>query len=821
MLTMHNTWHAQNEQQRFKGSATVTSDSANVGGVGDGDVLDDQFRQQLGELMERSISAPPPTGTLNMGVDDGATTGDNLLFRLGRNGLDSNDAFSRQDKAYDDLFVGSTSSYFSESVSRYNRDGNNSVSDRLLVDRDVPNRQSAERSATVTSQAYHSTSDTLLSDPSKTNVLSSSSSSPSLQHLVGDRFKHSFNQRRSDFNNLTAGSAIVRPQSAAPEFSSHNSVRAPPGMGGADLPSDHTSLNAAGDSSGHHGSLLFDTSTNRDSIMKAGMRRPASTGIIGQQNLTASSSSVMESLGLIPTSTPAGSLRTVGGAVRQGPKTLMDLIQEDFPKTPSPQYTDNNHAAAVRSPSSSQQQHHQTRQDIPHHHHHHHHNHQQQHSPQSHHHQQIHVQDQQSQHHQQQHLSHNPSEQVPALRYEYRRQPEEARGLSQTLQNTHINNRPANSQMFASPVQMEGSSINAAATHPQYVSVPVSQVHNETSRGSNANSGLAVIAQQNHQQAATVYTTSPSGHHISMQTIAGSNHHVPHPHPHVLPHQPHQQSPYEAQTIYYSTQQQRAASSLESTPPSHVLQAAPSGHAVYVNTTPSPYTYAAVQYHPSSNPHMHHHPNLPPPRHTIHPHHPHQPGGPHPTEYISVIPIHSTPANAPQVATVAADGTYTYWHQPGDHNGSAPPRVASTVTLLNTHGPVTTTSLAVTSTSSGGKQGRNKNGNAQSGRSTAERGAGKNRRGGGNSGRRNGGTNEKGIDPHSKHSPSGLNGSISSTLLEEFRSSKNRSWTTEDIKGRHHHVYLVQVKCFDFFVFLCTRRIFSESDSFRPSILPL
>eukprot|EP00957_Ditylum_brightwellii_P050391 3820983-Ditylum_brightwellii.AAC.1 len=67
---MHNTWHAQNEQQRFKGSATVTSDSANVGGVGDGDVLDDQFRQQLGELMERSISAPPPTGTLNMGVDD-------------------------------------------------------------------------------------------------------------------------------------------------------------------------------------------------------------------------------------------------------------------------------------------------------------------------------------------------------------------------------------------------------------------------------------------------------------------------------------------------------------------------------------------------------------------------------------------------------------------------------------------------------------------------------------------------------------------------------------------------------------------------------
>lgn len=63
-----------------------------------------------------------------------------------------------------------------------------------------------------------------------------------------------------------------------------------------------------------------------------GMQRSASTGVIGgQQRQQRGQSSVLRSLGLDQDGTDLG-------AVRPAPKTLMDLIQEDFPSSPSPVY---------------------------------------------------------------------------------------------------------------------------------------------------------------------------------------------------------------------------------------------------------------------------------------------------------------------------------------------------------------------------------------------------------------------------------------------------------------------------------------------------
>jgi hypothetical protein len=63
----------------------------------------------------------------------------------------------------------------------------------------------------------------------------------------------------------------------------------------------------------------LESSMDRSHILQLGQRRPASTGVIGGHQ--SSSSAVLDSLGL----------GARGGAVRPAAKTLMDLIQEDFP----------------------------------------------------------------------------------------------------------------------------------------------------------------------------------------------------------------------------------------------------------------------------------------------------------------------------------------------------------------------------------------------------------------------------------------------------------------------------------------------------------
>ncbi len=121
-------------------------------------------------------------------------------------------------------------------------------------------------------------------------------------------------QSQFGFSSSTNGSPsydkITRPKSAAPQLT-----------GGSSSPQGHS-----------HGLGIFEPQTDQSSnslfkdfdIMKVGTRRSASTGVIGHG--PTASPSVMDSLGLIPAHDASTKKHT----------TFMDLIQEDFPKSPSP-----------------------------------------------------------------------------------------------------------------------------------------------------------------------------------------------------------------------------------------------------------------------------------------------------------------------------------------------------------------------------------------------------------------------------------------------------------------------------------------------------
>ena len=161
--------------------------------------------------------------------------------------------------------------------------------------------------------------------------LPSSSSSTSMQHLGGNRLEYGI-----EAHSISGGGSIQslldsRSKSAAPEFS-----RPPPGLEGL-----RSSANGSG-----AGSLLFDSadSTDRSSIMLAGSRRPASTGVIGQNHSPivggagGPSLSVMASLGLIPSENSSSRASSVAPetAMRPTQRSIMDLIREDSPKLESP-----------------------------------------------------------------------------------------------------------------------------------------------------------------------------------------------------------------------------------------------------------------------------------------------------------------------------------------------------------------------------------------------------------------------------------------------------------------------------------------------------
>ena len=122
------------------------------------------------------------------------------------------------------------------------------------------------------------------------------------------------------FDRQTIGENLIRSRSAAPSFDGGFSMEPPPGLSRRETPlaSNRSTTSTIGNDS------YLESSMDRSHILQLGQRRPASTGVIGG-NQSSSSSAVLHSLGL------GGSGGGGSGAVRPAAKTLMDLIQEDFP----------------------------------------------------------------------------------------------------------------------------------------------------------------------------------------------------------------------------------------------------------------------------------------------------------------------------------------------------------------------------------------------------------------------------------------------------------------------------------------------------------
>lgn len=116
------------------------------------------------------------------------------------------------------------------------------------------------------------------------------------------------------------GENLIRSQSAAPSLDGRLSMGPPPPGLGATSDTPLVSNLTPGDS-------YLEPAMDATRILQLGQRRPASTGVIGGGSIN-SSSSVLSSLGLGGSSIGSGG---GGGAVRPAAKTLMDLIQEDFP----------------------------------------------------------------------------------------------------------------------------------------------------------------------------------------------------------------------------------------------------------------------------------------------------------------------------------------------------------------------------------------------------------------------------------------------------------------------------------------------------------
>jgi hypothetical protein len=124
---------------------------------------------------------------------------------------------------------------------------------------------------------------------------------------VNSRFEGSFDR-------ASIGETLTRSHSAAPSFDGRISLGPPPGLANSETPLV-SHMTSGGES------YLAESVVDRRRVVQMGQRRPASTGVIGQSQY--SPSAVLNSLGL----GGGGG----GSAVRPAAKTLMDLIQEDFP----------------------------------------------------------------------------------------------------------------------------------------------------------------------------------------------------------------------------------------------------------------------------------------------------------------------------------------------------------------------------------------------------------------------------------------------------------------------------------------------------------
>jgi len=303
--------------------------------------------------------------------------------------------------------------------------------------------------------------------------------------------------------------------------------------------------------------------------------------------------------------------------------------------------------------------------------------------------------------------------------------------------------------------------------------------------------------QINNNSQYAAYMTQNSNNSVSQ----GAGHSLPHPHqvvyssrPHVHmehppvpnnahisnhnPHVVHQQPSYDQQPMYYATQPYNGSTGAEVPVPAQVVHSHAGGVPVFM--TPTPFGYATVQYHTGP----------PPPHHlsnqVLHAHNPALIAQTqHPHEYMSTVPVHGSASGQPP--ELASNGGYVYY-QPNSipsHGATHP-----TLTLVNAHGQPTTVSVAPTATSTPNagphspappsRNVRGKNGASTNGKIPGDKLSAKNKKNSSTSLRR-GGANTSSVSlDQSKASSCNSTGS---SLLEEFRCAKNRSWTINDIQG--------------------------------------
>jgi len=348
-----------------------------------------------------------------------------------------------------------------------------------------------------------------------------------------------------------AGHDLVRPQSAAPTFTgagarfhsntntntNSNHSHGPPGFVGSSASSTSSGGTLEGGvSKSDSSSLSFRMDQN--AIMQAGTRRPSSTGVIGQHqphqqfsSFHSASSLTLETLGLIPRRESTG-----GGLDGLNSNSVMDLIQEDVPKTLSPTYDDQMPSQHQHQAQLHPQAH--LRPVVQQHTHHHHH---QQHQQQQH-------QQQQQQHQytdREDNRYHSTNETYRPERYQDNNAP--MNGLSNAMGDLRFS--------------QDRGAVSGSRGAP-YMPVPVSQLHGGQGPTS-AHPDMGGMEQN-------MYMPHHSGH-------PGT---VP-PTPHGV--HSHHQNPYEgaaAQTMYYNNPQPQRAGTGTAGGGAH-----------------GPYGYATIPYH--------------------------------------------------------------------------------------------------------------------------------------------------------------------------------------------------------------------------------
>ena len=267
-----------------------------------------------------------------------------------------------------------------------------------------------------------------------------------------------------------------------------------------------------------------------------------------------------------------------------------------------------------------------------------------------------------------------------------------------------------------------------------------------------------------------------NGGHRGMETTRAPHsqqhqNHMYQQHPHISPiqHQQAQQNVFEQvqSAQYYNTMQRDNIPVHTQNPSMHphpqVVQSNANINPSVQYVNPSFGGYTTVQYHqaPPAQHYGHTMNSVP-----IHSHDPNMNSRLQPQQYITAVPI--------QGGMQTSNGTFIYFHQPGDMQRQAHPQP---ITILDQNGRPATIAVSPNTLqnipSSPQNTGRTHNIKSPAGNRNGDK---VNRKSRGSHGKK--GSSGSSLDA-SRHSLS--SGTVS--LLDEYRSSKDRSWTANDVKG--------------------------------------